>query len=148
MSIFGKIKQAIFGDTPPWERDILGRAPRQAPTAQAPKTPDQPAMPQMQVPTAAPNTTTQPPVDVDVTKVLEGIAASKGSPNLNWRESIVDLLKLLDIDSSLEARKELAQELGYTRPKDGSAEMNIWLHKQVMLQLQTNGGKVPASLRD
>jgi hypothetical protein len=67
--------------------------------------------------------------------------------DLNWRESIVDLLKLLKLDSSLAARKELAQELGYTGPLTGSAEMNIWLHKQVMTKLAEGGGKVPDSLK-
>ena len=68
--------------------------------------------------------------------------------SLNWRSSIVDLIKLLDIDSSLATRKELADELGYTGAKDGSAEMNIWLHKAVMRALEQNGGKVPANLKD
>ena len=76
------------------------------------------------------------------------MAASKGNPDLNWRTSIVDLMKLLGLDSSLDNRKELATELGYTGNKDGSAEMNIWLHREVMRQLAANGGKVPASLTD
>jgi len=80
--------------------------------------------------------------------VLDQIARDKGNPDLNYRTSIVDLLKLLGIDSSLENRKELATELGYTGDKDGSAEMNIWLHKAVMQQLASHGGKVPASLTD
>jgi hypothetical protein len=148
MSIFSKIKTAIFGETPPWERDILGRAPKaDAPAAQAPA--NKPAMPQMQPQAAQPQAQPQQPAKpVDVEAVLTGIAAKKGNPDLNWRTSIVDLMKLLDLDSSLEARKELAEELGYTRPKDGSAEMNIWLHKQVMRQLADNGGTVPASLKD
>ena len=84
---------------------------------------------------------------VDVEAVLNGMAA-KNSQKLNWRTSIVDLMKLLDMDSSLKQREELATELGYTGAKDGSAEMNIWLHKQVMNKLAANGGKVPAELRD
>ncbi|MEP6791229.1 MAG: DUF3597 domain-containing protein [Ramlibacter sp.] len=84
---------------------------------------------------------------VDVEAVLNGLAA-KNSQKLNWRTSIVDLMKLLDMDSSLKQREELATELGYTGAKDGSAEMNIWLHKQVMNKLAANGGKVPAELRD
>ena len=84
---------------------------------------------------------------VDVEAVLNGLAA-KNSQKLNWRTSIVDLMKLLDMDSSLQERKELATELGYTGAKDGSAEMNIWLHKQVMNKLAATGGKVPAELRD
>ena len=65
----------------------------------------------------------------------------------NWKQSIVDLMKLLDLDSSLAARKELAQELGYKGALDGSAEMNVWLHKQVMEKVAEGGGKVPASLK-
>jgi Domain of unknown function (DUF3597) len=84
---------------------------------------------------------------VDVEAVLNGLAA-KNSQKLNWRTSIVDLMKLLDLDSSLQERKDLATELGYTGAKDGSAEMNLWLHKQVMNKLAANGGKVPADLKD
>jgi hypothetical protein len=87
------------------------------------------------------------PANVDVEAVMNEIAA-KNPQKLNWRTSIVDLMKLLDLDSSLNARKELATELGYTGAKDGSAEMNLWLHKQVMNKLAQNGGKVPAELRD
>ena len=65
----------------------------------------------------------------------------------NWRQSIVDLMKLLNLDSSLNARKQLAQELGYTGALDGSAEMNVWLHHQVMTKLAESGGKVPESLK-
>ena len=78
---------------------------------------------------------------------MNGLAA-KNPQKLNWRTSIVDLMKLLDLDSSLQERKDLATELGYTGAKDGSAEMNIWLHKQVMNKLAANGGKVPADLKD
>ena len=84
---------------------------------------------------------------VDVEAVLNGMAA-KNSQKLNWRTSIVDLMKLLDLDSSLQERKDLATELGYSGAKDGSAEMNLWLHKQVMNKLAANGGKVPADLKD
>ena len=72
--------------------------------------------------------------------------AAKESQKLNWRTSIVDLMKLLDLDSSLAARKELAQELGYTGDSNDSATMNIWLHKQVMQKLAQNGGRVPPEL--
>jgi hypothetical protein len=68
--------------------------------------------------------------------------------SLNWRTSIVDLMKLLDLDSSLANRQELAGELGYHGSKDGSAEMNIWLHKAVMRELEKSGGRVPAALKD
>lgn len=83
----------------------------------------------------------------DVEAVLNGLAA-KNPQKLNWRTSIVDLMKLLDLDSSLQERKDLATELGYTGAKDGSAEMNTWLHRQVMNKLAANGGKVPADLKD
>ena len=72
--------------------------------------------------------------------------AAKESQKLNWRTSIVDLMKLLDLDSSLAARKELAQEPGYTGDTNDSATMNIWLHKQVMQKLAQNGGRVPPEL--
>jgi len=76
---------------------------------------------------------------------LESRAASNPQ-KLNWRSSIVDLMKLLDIDSSLENRRELARELGYTGSAEDTATMNVWLHKRVMEELRKNGGKVPASL--
>ena len=135
MSIFGKIKDAIFG-----------KKKEPEPAAVAPA-----------APTAAPAGTTSPPApapaapvaidDVDVEKMLSEAAAKNGS-KLNWRSSIVDLMKLLDLDSSLDNRKELATELGYSGAKDGSAEMNIWLHKAVMRELEKNGGTVPASMKD
>ena len=84
---------------------------------------------------------------VDVEAVLNGMA-EKNSQTLNWRTSIVDLMKLLDLDSSLTARKQLADELHYTGDKDDSATMNVWLHKQVIKKLEENGGKVPADLKD
>ena len=132
MSIFSKIKDAIFGHK-----------------AAAPATP----APQPETGTGDTTTATAPaptlaPQQVDVEEVLASIAADKGNPDLNYKTSIVDLLKLLDMDSSLSNREELATELGYTGAKDGSAEMNIWLHKEVMRQLAANGGKVPASLLD
>ncbi len=126
MSIFSKIKDAIFGHkaeaaTPP--ADV---APAVAPPTAAP---------------AAPLAVSE----VDVEANLASLASGK---DLNWRTSIVDLMKLLDIDSSLANRKELAMELGYTGDLDGSAEMNIWLHKATMQALAANGGKVPAALVD
>lgn len=84
---------------------------------------------------------------VDLEKVMNERAAAAGQ-KLNWRTSIVDLMKLLDIDSSLAARKELATELGYTGDMNDSAAMNIWLHKQVMRKVAENGGIVPADLKD
>jgi hypothetical protein len=85
----------------------------------------------------------QPMSDVDVAAVLSKLAASN-KEKLDWKKSIVDLMKLLGLDSSLTARKQLATELGYTGDMNDSATMNIWLHKQVMAKLAPNGGKVPA----
>ena len=133
MSIFGKIKDAIFGHK--------AAAPQQpSPNAQAQGAPAGQA--------SATTTAPQPVQAVDVEKTLADISVSKGNPDLNYKTSIVDLMKLLGLDSSLDNRKELATELGYTGAKDGSAEMNIWLHKAVMRQLAANGGKVPASMTD
>jgi hypothetical protein len=84
---------------------------------------------------------------VDVEQALENISQQKGNPGLNWRTSIVDLMKLLDLDSSLGNRAELATELGYQGEKNGSAEMNIWLHRRVMEELEKGGGRVPESLK-
>jgi formiminotetrahydrofolate cyclodeaminase len=84
---------------------------------------------------------------VDVEKVVSEMAAKK-KEKLDWRKSIVDLMKVLDLDSSLKARQELAKELKYTGDMNDSAKMNIWLHKQVMNKLAENGGKVPADLKD
>ena len=136
MSIFGKIKDAIFGHKAEAKPAPTGTA--QAPTGQAPATQASPS------PQPQPQTQQQ----VDVGQVLSQIASDKGNPDLNYKTSIVDLMKLLGMDSRLENRKELATELGYTGDKDGSAEMNIWLHKEVMKQLAAHGGKVPASLMD
>ena len=86
-----------------------------------------------------------PAADVDVAQILTEMAA-KSAVTLNWRTSIVDLMKLVGMDSSLGARKDLAAELGYTGDTADSAAMNIWLHKQVMKKLAENGGKVPADL--
>lgn len=134
MGIFSSIKDAIFGKkaeaaTPPVAAPVIADAPV-APTAPQP------------VP-AAPVAIS----DVDVEAILNAQAANAGQ-ELNWRTSIVDLMKLLAIDPSLANRKELATELGYTGELDGSAEMNIWLHKAVMRELAANGGTVPADLTD
>ena len=87
-----------------------------------------------------------PAATVDVAPILDKAVAAKGE-KLAWRTSIVDLMKALDIDSSLTARKELAKELGYTGDTNDSATMNIWLHKQVMTKLAANGGKLPADIK-
>lgn len=126
MSIFSKIKDAIFG-----------------PKAQAQEAPPA-AAPAAVAPAAAAPAAPTPMSDVDVAATL---AAMAGADKLNWRSSIVDLMKLLDIDSSYENRKELAQELG-NASYGGSAEDNITLHKQVMKALAENGGMVPADMLD
>lgn len=109
------------------------------------------ASPAAQQPRAQPAQAAQPAVvalsDLDMEEVLEDLAAKSGQ-KLNWRTSIVDLMKLLGMDSSLQERKALADELGYTGDKSDSAAMNIWLHKQVIRKLSENGGKVPAELMD
>ena len=83
---------------------------------------------------------------VDVAPILDKAVAAKGE-KLEWRTSIVDLMKALDIDFSFAARKELAKELGYTGDTNDSASMNIWLHKQVMAKLAANGGKLPPEIK-
>lgn len=94
---------------------------------------------------AAVGSATMPEVDVEA--VLDEMARNNPE-KLNWKTSIVDLMKLLKLDSSLGERKELAKELGYSGDTSDSASMNIWLHKQVMKKLAANGGKVPADLQD
>ena len=86
-------------------------------------------------------------ISVDVEKVLSELAARKQGQKLDWRHSIVDLMKLLELDSSLAARQKLAQELNYDGDVGDSAAMNIWLHRQVMKKLADNGGKVPDELK-
>ena len=123
---------------------IFGHKPKTAPApASAPDTPSGPA------PTAAAVAVAPvaPPPVIDVTAALDDMAASAGQ-KLDWRHSIVDLMKLVGMESSLSERKELADELGYTGDKADSAAMNIWLHKQVIKKLSENGGKVPAELMD
>jgi hypothetical protein len=96
-------------------------------------------------PPPQPQTAALQPVDVEA--ILDD-KARKGDHTLNWRTSIVDLMKLLDLDSDLQSRKALAAELGYSGDMNDSATMNIWLHKQVMNKLAANGGIVPADLKD
>jgi 3-oxoacyl-ACP reductase-like protein len=130
MSIFTSIKNAIFG-----HKAKAAMPPAAAPTAAS------------AAPAAIPVAPSEPAAisEVDVEAILTAMGAGK---DLNWKTSIVDLMKLLGIDSSLANRKELATELGYTGDLDGSAEMNIWLHKATMRQLAANGGKVPAAMID
>jgi hypothetical protein len=131
MSIFGDIVNKLFGKAKPDQP-----APAVEPT------PD-PAAAQAAAPDAAP---APPPLtDVDVAVVMDQFVSESGQ-TLNWRTSIVDTLKALGVDSSLEHRKQLAQELKYSGDTNDSASMNIWLHKQVMLALAANGGKLPPDL--
>ena len=149
MSIFNKIKTAIFGEHGPLGGQFGGRKdPAPAPAPVQPKPQAMPQASQPQAPAAPKPSPAAPAAPVDANAVLAGIAKKKGDPQLNWDTSIVDLMKLLDLDSSLANRKELATELGYTGAKDGSAEMNIWLHAAVMRELAKSGGNVPAALKD
>jgi hypothetical protein len=135
MSIFGKIMSAIFGTTANAATTSAGAAAGAgAVPGSATASSSASAAP------AAPAQT------VDVAPILDKAVAAK-KEKLEWRTSIVDLMKALDIDSSLGARKELAKELGYTGDTNDSATMNIWLHKQVMAKLAANGGKLPADIK-
>ena len=125
MSVFGNIMSAIFGHS--------------SSAAAAPATPSaQPA------PAPAPAAASAAPVDVAA--IMDNLAG-QSSERLDWRKSIVDLVKLINLDSSLAARKELAQELSYSGDMNDSASMNIWLHTQVMIKLAENGGTVPDELK-
>jgi hypothetical protein len=128
MSIFGKIMSAIFGTKADAAPASGGAGPASG--------------------SAAPGggSSAAPAQSVDVAPILDKAVAAKGE-KLEWRTSIVDLMKALDIDSSFTARKELAKELGYTGDSNDSASMNIWLHKQVMVKLAANGGKLPADVK-
>lgn len=138
MSIFGSIVSAIFGSKPA----AAGTQP-----AGSSATPSaSPSAGASAAPAGAPGSAAQPMSRADVEAMIAKIAAGQ-SEDMNWRQSIVDLMKLLKLDSSLGARKQLAKELGYTGALDGSAEMNTWLHRQVMVKLAESGGKVPESLR-
>ena len=127
MSVFGKIMSSIFGKASAAGAApaVSGAKPSSATTAAAPAG------------SAA---------EVDVAGILTKLAG-ENKEKLDWRTSIVDLMKLLDLDSSLSARKELAQELHYSGDMNNSASMNVWLHKQVMRKLAENGGKVPEELK-
>ena len=144
MGILGDIFHKIFpGRHPANNQPQAGGAPAAPQAPQAAPAPAQPAPAPAAGAAAAPAAAQQ----VDVEEVLTNMQKQSGQ-QLNWRTSIVDLLKLLNLDSSLQARKELAAELHYTGDTNDSASMNIWLHKQVMTKLAQNGGKVPADLQD
>ena len=129
MGFFNKIISSIFGH---------GSTPQ----ADTPATPTAPGTPGGITPAVAPAAA---PVDVDA--VLSAMAA-KNPEHLDWKKSIVDLLKILNIDSSVAARKELAAELHFPGDTGDSASMNLWLHKEVLRKLAANGGVVPADLLD
>ncbi|QOZ76964.1 hypothetical protein XH83_16770 [Bradyrhizobium sp. CCBAU 53351] len=129
MSIFGKIMSAIFGGQPASAAPAGGAA---SPAG---------AAPEASAPAAAPMAA------VDVAAIVDKAVAAHKGEKLEWRTSIVDLMKALDIDSSLAARKDLAKELGYTGDMNDSASMNVWLHKQVMSKLAANGGKLPPEIK-
>ena len=134
MSIFGKIMGAIFGSHPA-SAAPAGSAPAgTTPAGAAPSS----------APGAAPSAA--PAVTVDVAAIVDKLVAAQ-KEKLEWRTSIVDLLKALDIDSSLAARKDLAKELGFSGDMNDSASMNVWLHKQVMSKLAANGGKLPPEIK-
>ena len=133
MSILGSLMGKILGHS---ARESEAKVNAARPAAPAPAT----------APTPAPAAAAAPPV-VDVETVLETMAAGT-KQTLDWRNSIVDLMKLVGIDSSLANRKALAQELGYTGDMNDSATMNVWLHKQVLRKLSENGGQVPGNLLD
>jgi hypothetical protein len=129
MSIFGKIMGAIFGSQPA----------SAAPAGSAPSG---------SAPAAAPGGSAQAPMaNAEVAAIVDAAVAAHKGEKLEWRTSIVDLMKALDIDSSLAARKDLAKELGYSGDMNDSASMNVWLHKQVMSKLAANGGKLPPEIK-
>ena len=137
MSIFGNIVSAIFGSKHAAGVTTAGGTAGGAAAAPPSST---------ATTTSAGSATAKPISKADVEGILQKVAAEQRE-DLDWRRSIVDLMKLLKLDSGLGARKQLAQELGYTGALDGSGEMNVWLHRQVMTKLAETGGKVPDSLR-
>ena len=139
MNVLGSIMSKVFGHAnAPAAAPAAARAPSPSAANAGSATPTAPT-------TAASSAATMPAVDVE--KVLSGMA-KKSSEKLDWRSSIVDLMKLLGIDSSMVNRRALATELGYTGDLNDSATMNTWLHKAVMKKLAENGGNVPATLLD
>src|SRR6201991_3753539 len=128
MSIFGKIMNAVFGTKAEAAPAGGGAASGTGSSA------------------GSSTGSSAPAATVDVAPILDKAVAAKGE-KLEWRPSIVDLMKALDIDSSFSARKELAKELGYTGDSNDSASMNIWLHKQIMAKFAANGGKLPPQIK-
>ncbi|MBY5817420.1 DUF3597 domain-containing protein [Rhizobium leguminosarum] len=144
MGIFDKIKHAIFGEAKAAEPVAAG-APKTEP-APAPASPSAAPSPTPAAPAPQSKTATAT-ATVDIVPILDA-AVKKNGQKLDWRHSIVDLMKAVGMDASLAERKELATELGYTGDNNDSAKMNMWLHKALMKRLSENGGKVPADLLD
>jgi len=145
MGIFSSIKDFLFGK----QFVTIGHGQPQKPQVQPQAAqPTQAQAPQAAAPQAQPQQqgTTAVQERVDIAAILDQEAAQAGQ-KLNWRNSIVDLMKLTGIDPSLQNREQLAKELGYTGSLDGSAAMNMWLHKAVMNKLEQDGGKVPQELK-
>ncbi len=144
MSIFSKIKNAIFGH-PAAAAENPAPPPASQPSPSASPAPSAPAP--SATSTSAPAASQPAAAAVDVAPILDAAVKQSGQ-KLDWRHSIVDLMKALGMDASLAERKELAAELGYTGDTGDSAKMNMWLHKALMKKLSENGGKVPADLLD
>jgi Domain of unknown function (DUF3597) len=156
MSVFGSIVSAIFGSKHAASVTAAASPSSPSPSAGAAKgtsapSPSMAAAPTAAAPSAPAGTSAgsaaaKPISKADVEAILVKLADDQDE-DYDWKRSIVDLMKLLKLDSGLGARKQLAQELGYTGALDGSTEMNVWLHKQVMTKLAESGGKVPDSLK-
>ena len=150
MSVFGKIMSGIFGHAAATPASG-GAAPGATVPGGAAASTGSSAAPSSAAPSSTASSSAAPPSaaparTVEVAPILDkAVAAHKEKQE--WRTSIVDMMKALDIDSSLAARKELAKELGYTGDTNDSASMNVWLHKQVMAKLAANGGKLPPEIK-
>jgi hypothetical protein len=145
MSVFGSIVSAIFGSKHAASVTAAAGSSAASPSAGSAKGTSAPSPSNAGTSGVAAAAAT-PISKADVEAILVKLADEQDE-DYDWKRSIVDLMKLLKLDSGLGARKQLAQELGYTGALDGSAEMNVWLHKQVMIKLAEGGGKVPDSLK-
>jgi len=142
MSIFETLKNAIFGS----HAQAAAAPASNTASPSAPPPGPAPATQAAAAPSSSPAASRAPSGQVDIAAVLSQKAAAR-SEKLNWQTSIVDLMKLVDLEPSLDNRRALAKELGYTGNTQDTASMNIWLHKEVMERLAASGGKVPDSLR-
>ena len=146
MGMFSNLMAKIFGHASAPAATPTPSTTIESATAPSPTTPAASAVsPATAAPAATPDADTAPAQTVDVPAILDALAA-KNPEKLDWKESIVDLLKLVDMDSSLSARKQLATELHYSGDENDSASMNVWLHKQVLRELSEHGGKIPHEL--